>query len=134
MKPETMSPLNVLVVDDEASIRRIARRVLEGAGCVVMEAQNGAEALSLLERNPPIDLLMSDLHMPVLGGGEMARRIRAARPDLKILYVSGFVDELFSERPQLWEGEAFLEKPFTQRGLLEAASQLLFERLNAIAS
>ena len=59
----------------------------------------------------------------------MGRRLRAVRPDLKVLYVSAFVDTLFEKRPTLWEGEAFLDKPFTANGLLEAVSLLLRGRL-----
>jgi CheY-like chemotaxis protein len=63
--------------------------------------------------------------MPDMGGAEMVRRIRAMRPDLKVLYVIGFVDSLMNERP-LWEGEAFLEKPVTADNLREAVSMLLY--------
>ena len=62
--------------------------------------------------------------MPELTGDEMVRRIRAARPELKVLYVTGHIDLVMDARP-LWEGEAFLEKPFNQTGLLEAVALLL---------
>jgi FixJ family two-component response regulator len=62
--------------------------------------------------------------MPELGGKEMVRRIRATRPDLKVLFVTGHIDLLMDARP-LWEGEAFLDKPFSAAGLREAASLLL---------
>ena len=120
----------VLVVDDEAPIRQVARRILETGGYRVIEASNGLDALALLEEGTPLDLLMADLQMPELNGEEMARRIRAANPDLKVLYVTGFIDILFAQRPILWEGEAFLEKPFTVTGLLEAVSLLLYGSLN----
>ena len=74
----------------------------------------------------PCDLLMADLEMPELTGDEMARRIRLGRPDLKVLYVTGHIDRLLDERPVLWEGEAYLDKPFSADGLLEAISLLLF--------
>ncbi len=115
----------VLVVDDEQPIRRVARRVLEGGGFEVLEAANGFEALQQLDRGTHIDLLMADLRMPQLGGNEMARRFRAANPDLKVLYVSGYTDELFDDWPLLWENEAFLDKPFSPKGLVEAATLLL---------
>jgi FixJ family two-component response regulator len=62
--------------------------------------------------------------MPGLGGDEMVSRIRTTRPDLKVLYVTGHIDKLMDSRP-LWEGEAFLDKPFTAAGLTEAVSLLL---------
>jgi CheY-like chemotaxis protein len=114
----------VLVVDDEEPIRTVARRVLEDQGYQVTEATNGLEAIALLSRGAPLDLLMADLDMPELGGDEMVRRIRATRPDLKVLFVTGHIDKLMDARP-LWEGEAFLEKPFSLVGLREAVSLLL---------
>ena len=114
----------VLVVDDEPAIRQIARRILEDGGYHITEAEGGLEAIALLAQGNPLDLLMADLDMPGLGGDEMVRRIRATRPDLKVLYVTGHIDKLMDARP-LWEGEAFLEKPFSAVGLREAISLLL---------
>jgi len=117
----------VLIVDDEEPIRRAARRMLEMDGYTVLDAENGTRAVELLSHpNVVVDLLMADLQMPELTGEEMARQIRANRRDLKVLYVSGHVDRLFNERPALWEGEAFLEKPFTFEGLTQAVSLLLY--------
>lgn len=124
MNEEMAKPV-VLVVDDNDAIRHMARRILETDNYQVLEAMNGAEAVKMLAKGTSIDLLMADLEMPELGGEEMARQFRAARRDLKILYVSGVIDRLLDERPILWEGEAFLNKPFTAKGLLEAVSLLL---------
>ena len=123
-KSSLSAPLTVLVVDDEAPIRQIARRVLEEDGYHVTEASDGLEAVELLARGMPPDVLMADLDMPKLGGDEMVRRVRATRPDLKVLYVTGHIDRLMDARP-LWEGEAYLDKPFTAAGLREAISLLL---------
>ena len=95
------------------------------AGYQVTEAGNGLEAIELLSKGTTLDLLMADLDMPELGGDEMVRRIRSTRPDLKVLYVTGHIDRLMDAR-QLWEGEAFLEKPFTAAGLREAVSLLIY--------
>jgi two-component system cell cycle sensor histidine kinase/response regulator CckA len=119
----------ILVVDDEQPVRTLARRVLESAGYTITDVGSGHEAIALLEQGAPLDLLMADLDMPELGGDEMARRIRAKRPDLKVLYVTGHIDRLMDERPLLWDGEAFLEKPFTAAGLLEAVSMILYGTL-----
>lgn len=126
MAPKTPAtpPTTVLVVDDEPAIRQIARRILEDGGYQITEAEGGLEAIALLAQGHPLDLLMADLDMPGLGGDEMVRRIRATRPDLKVLYVTGHIDRLMDARP-LWEGEAFLEKPFNPIGLREAISLLL---------
>jgi CheY-like chemotaxis protein len=114
----------VLVVDDEPGVRALARRILEGGGYGVVEAGNGAEALAIMEGSARIDFLMADLDMPVMRGEEMAKRIRALRPDLRVLYVTAHSEQLFKDRPELIDGEAFLDKPFTVRGLLEAVSLL----------
>ena len=127
-RPPSAFP-TVLVVDDVEQIRKVARRVLEQEGYHVTEASSGLEAIALLEGGAPLDLLMADLDMPELTGDEMARRIRATRPDLKVLYVTGHIDQLMDERPVLWAGQAFLDKPFTAEGLLEAVSLILYGTL-----
>jgi CheY-like chemotaxis protein len=127
--PNAGAPPVVLVVDDEEPIRMAARRILENSGYAVVEAENGARALELLSDGTAVDLLMADYEMPGMSGEEMARQLRTERRDLKVLYVSGYVDRLMNERPMLWEGEAFLEKPFTVDGLCQAVSLLLFGTL-----
>jgi CheY-like chemotaxis protein len=114
----------VLVVDDEISVRSVERRVLEAGGYQILEAADGAEGLDRMAGDARVDLLIADLDMPVIGGDEMARRIRMVRPDLPVLYVTGHIDQVMDVR-RLWEGEAFLEKPFTAAGLREAVSLLL---------
>ena len=123
--------LVVLVVDDEDNIRAFASRALRMAGYHVLEASNGTDALSHLNANPPVDLLLTDVNMPGPRGDEVARRFRQAHPELKVLYLSGFVDLLFAERQMLWEDEAFLDKPFSMKSLLEAVSLLTTGRLDA---
>ncbi len=120
----------VLVVDDEEPVRKTIRRVLEPARYAVIEASNGNDAIRMLADGRQVDLLIADREMPNLKGEEMARRIRASRPDLKVLYVTGYVDNLFVGRPTLWEGEAYLDKPFTPEGLLEAVSMILYGTLH----
>ena len=119
----------ILVVDDEESIRVVARRILEGAGYQITEARDGLEGVATLDGGTPLDLLMADLDMPELSGDVMATRVRSKRPDLEVLYVTGHIDKLMDERPLLWEGEAFLEKPFSAAALLEAVSLILYGTL-----
>jgi two-component system, cell cycle sensor histidine kinase and response regulator CckA len=116
----------VLVVDDETPIRTMERRILEKNGYNILEAPGGEEAIALLQNGQQLDLLIADLDMPNLPGEEMVRRIRLARPDLKVLYVTAHIDRLLDVRSMLWEGEAFLEKPFSADGLREAVSLLLY--------
>jgi two-component system cell cycle sensor histidine kinase/response regulator CckA len=119
----------VLVVDDEEPIRQMERRILEKSGYRVIDAPGGVEGVAVLKDGKALDLLIADLDMPELGGEEMVRQIRAARPDLKVLYVTAHIDRLLDVRQMLWEGEAFLDKPFTAKGLLEAVSLLLYGTL-----
>jgi two-component system cell cycle sensor histidine kinase/response regulator CckA len=131
-----LSPLDshghpvVLVVDDEPPIREIERRLLEQAGYRVIEASGAAEALAVLHQGKTIDLLIADLDMPEVSGDEMVRRVRSMRPDLKVLYVTGHIDRLMDSRP-LWDGESFLDKPFSMNGLVEAVALLIYGRVSA---
>lgn len=120
----------VLVVDDEPGVRTLVRRILGNAGYGVVEAGNGVEALAVMASSQQVDFLIADLDMPVMRGEEMARRIRALRPDLRVLYVTAHSELLFKDRPELIDGEAFLDKPFTMRGLLEAVSLLKSGHIN----
>jgi CheY-like chemotaxis protein len=124
MKIDEPTRGTVLIADDEPGVRALARRILEPAGYDVVEAGNGVEALEVMASAARVDFLIADLDMPVMRGEEMARKIRALRPDLRVLYVTAHSEQLFKERPELIEGEAFLDKPFTVRGLLEAVSLL----------
>jgi CheY-like chemotaxis protein len=121
---------HVLVVDDEPAVRSLVRRMFEPAGYIVEEADSPIRACEMAEQSPQLDLLVADYRMPELTGGEVARRIRAAKSRVKVLFVTGYPDDLFDERQALWDGESFLEKPFSKKGLLEAASLLLFGKLN----
>jgi CheY-like chemotaxis protein len=114
----------VLVVDDEAAVRDLSRRILERTGYGVLEAADGQQALELVMGGAQVDFLIVDLQMPIMRGEELARRVRAVRPELRVLYVTGHIDALFADRPELDAGEAFLDKPFTVKGLIEAVSLL----------
>ena len=130
MPPDRRERPVVLVVDDEAQIREIERRLLQQAGYDVIEASGATEALAVLHDGTQIDLLVADLDMPEVTGDEMVRRIRVERPDLKVLYVTGHIDRLMDARP-LWDGEAFLDKPFSMNGLVEAVSLLIYGNVSA---
>jgi CheY-like chemotaxis protein len=121
----------VLAVDDEAGIRAFVARVLRQPGYEVTVAADGPEAVQIAATEGPFDLLVTDVTMPGMRGEELARRLRQADPDLKILYLTGFSDSLFEARPLLWEDEAFLEKPVSVQALLEAAALLLVGRVPA---
>ena len=115
----------VLIVDDEESVRTFAERVLHAAGYTTAVAADGPEALRIAEAREPFDLLLADVIMPDMRGDELARRLLRFQPDLKVLYFTGYSDQLFTEKTTLWENEAFIEKPVTMKGLVEAVSLML---------
>ena len=123
--------ISVLIVDDEEPLRRFVDRVLTQAGYTTTTASDGPEAIEAAAKLGSFDLLVTDLMMPQMTGDELARRLRQSQPSLKVLYLTGFSDRLFKEKVTLWEGEAFLEKPCSIKGLMEAVAMLLFRRINA---
>jgi two-component system, cell cycle sensor histidine kinase and response regulator CckA len=121
----------VLVVDDEAPIRAFVTRALRDEGYEVVVASDGPQALRLVEGEPrPFDLFVMDVAMPQMRGDELGRQLRQQHPDVKVLYFTGYSDLLFKSRPSLQEHEAFIEKPVSVSGLLEAVSLLLFGHTN----
>jgi CheY-like chemotaxis protein len=131
MTEETPRAFRVLAVDDEAGIREFVAAVLRQPGYEVSVAADGVEALQAFDVQGPFDLLVTDLMMPGMRGDALAQRLRRGTPDLKVLYLTGFSDRLFESRPFLWENEAFVSKPVTVQGLLEAVSLLLVGRVPA---
>jgi DNA-binding response OmpR family regulator len=115
----------ILIVDDEESIRTLVHRVLSEAGYKISVASDGPQAIDIASRLDPLDLLVTDLMMPQMNGDELGRRLRLLRPALKVLYLTGFSDQLFKEKVTLWEDEAYLDKPCSIKGLREAVSLLL---------
>ena len=116
----------VLIVDDKLSIRSFAEGALRLDGYETAVAGTGSEALEIARDRGPFDLLLVDYVMPDMLGDELARRLRRPQPDLKVLYFTAYSDRLFNARQMLWENEAFVEKPITLRGLLEAVSLMIF--------
>jgi len=115
----------ILLVDDEKNVRMLVARTLEREGYGVIEASNGAEALGRgLEYSQPIDLLITDVTMPILSGPELVRQILLERPEMKVIFITG-LDE--KDVPH-GLGISYLEKPFTLKGLLDQVKQLLLER------
>lgn len=122
--------MRVLVVDDEEPVRKFVERVLAEAGYITMVAADGTEAIQIAQGQPAFDILVTDLIMPQMSGDELARRLRQNESSLKVLYLTGFSDRLFKEKTTLWQDEAFLEKPCSVKGLLQAVSLLSSGRLD----
>ena len=103
----------VIVVDDEPTLRQLAQRSLEDAGYCVLSAANGAEALERISAHQGrIDLLVTDIVMPVMGGRELVEQLNARGTPLRVLFISGYTDDEVMRRGLLEPGCAFLPKPF----------------------
>jgi two-component system cell cycle sensor histidine kinase/response regulator CckA len=115
----------VLLVEDENAVRALAREVLRRHGYVVLEARHGVDALRLAERHPDdIHLMITDVVMPHLGGRELAERLAAVRPKMKVLFMSGYTDQAVMHR-HLAPGSAFLQKPFTPESFARKVRSVL---------
>lgn len=116
----------ILLVEDEEVVRALTQRILARQGYRVLVASGGSEALQLwLQHASSIKLLITDVIMPVVGGLELVSRIRAARPDLPVLYVSGFTREATLPLESDAATTRFLEKPYTVEGLVNAVRDIL---------
>jgi len=134
--PQTeLKPLSekktVCVVDDDPMMLDVLARILQRENFDLLMASGGPEIMEKLSQHPgSVDLLVTDYAMPNMQGRELAEHIRQRFPAVKVLYQTGFSDMLFENRVELEEGAAFLEKPFTARGLREAARLVLFGAIN----
>lgn len=116
----------VLVVEDESMVRDLAVRVLSSAGYAVLSAADGREALELVEKlEGRVDLVLSDVVMPVMGGLEMAESLQEKYPHIKVLYMTGFSDRDLTERGRRVPGERILLKPFTRDALTRRVREIL---------
>jgi CheY-like chemotaxis protein len=130
LKPLTVKK-TVCVVDDDAMMLDVLARILQRENFDLLMATSGPELIEkLASYKDSIDLLVTDYAMPDMQGRELADLLRQRFPAVKVLYQTGFSDMLFENRVELEENAAFLEKPFTARGLREAARLVLFGSIN----
>lgn len=131
---ETPSPLaeslrgheTILVVEDEEVVRKLACQILQMNGYTVLEAADATEALLKYEQHKDtIDLMITDVVMPRLSGRELVGHLTTLRPELKVLYMSGYTDDAIVHHGVLDEGTAFLQKPFTPDALARKAREIL---------
>jgi CheY-like chemotaxis protein len=121
----------VCVVDDDPMMLDVLARILQRENFDLVMASGGPEIIEKLAGHTgSVDLLVTDYAMPDMQGRELADHVRQRFPAVKVLYQTGFSDMLFADRAELEEGAAFLEKPFTARGLREAARLVLFGAIN----
>jgi PAS domain S-box-containing protein len=116
----------ILVVEDVDAVRRVTSRLLERLGYKVLQAADGAAALRLVSEHPaPIDLLLTDVVMPDLGGPELADKVRARRSEIKVLFMSGYTDGAIVHNGVLNAGIAYLQKPLTPATLATKVREVL---------
>jgi CheY-like chemotaxis protein len=116
----------ILLVEDEQTVRELAAEMLREQGYQVLVAKDGFEALGLAGRlNGNLNLLVTDVIMPKMNGKELADKIAEAHPNLKILFVSGYTDEMIARHGVLEAGVEFIQKPFSSANLANKVYQLI---------
>jgi PAS domain S-box-containing protein len=116
----------VLLVEDEESVRELVRETLAARGYKVLEAENGESGLRVAEAHGDgIDILITDVVMPGMGGRELAKRLLQIRPNLGVLYLSGYTEDTILHQGVLGPGTAFLQKPFTLQNLARKVREVL---------
>jgi two-component system cell cycle sensor histidine kinase/response regulator CckA len=118
----------ILLVEDEDTVRRFVRRALETSGYQVLDAATPEDALAVAGTNEPIALLLTDVVMPRMSGPELAHRLRNARPDLPVLYMSGYPSSLVLPGGAMPASVRLLSKPFTTTQLIECVREALGDR------
>jgi CheY-like chemotaxis protein len=120
----------VLLVEDDAMVRQLAMRGLEAAGFATLTANDGKEALSIVQAFPGrIDAVVTDVVMPRMGGAELAREVRKLRPRIPVLFTSGYSEERLPSAGE--RGEAFLQKPYVGSKLVAVLRQLIDRSVTA---
>lgn len=123
----------VLLAEDEDAVRALARCILQAAGYIVLEAANGAEALEIVARHiGPIDLLLTDVVMPEMGGRELAESLQIFHPEIGLLFMSGYTEDAVVRHGVFQADMAFLQKPFNVRTLSKIVRDVLDRRKAAI--
>jgi two-component system cell cycle sensor histidine kinase/response regulator CckA len=128
MEPEKAScgSQTILIVEDEAALLQVTHRSLETVGYAILPARSPAEAIQISESHPgPIHLMVTDVVMPGMSGAQLAIHLAALRPEMKVLYVSGYTDDTIVRHGVLEPGLAFLQKPFSPKTLARKVGEVL---------
>jgi DNA-binding response OmpR family regulator len=116
----------VMVAEDDAMVRGLARDILSRHGYEVLVAENPQKAIDLASSYPDtIDLLLSDVIMPGMNGVRLYERLRATRPDLQVIFMSGYPDDVIEHHGIIDAGAPFFQKPFSVAGLIEKVRAIL---------
>jgi CheY-like chemotaxis protein len=116
----------VLLVEDEESVRQLVRETLAAKGYEVMEAENGEDGIAVAaQHDGRIDLVITDVVMPGMGGRELVKHLAQSRPQTRVLYLSGYTEDAIVSEGTIESGAAFLQKPFTLQNLSRKVREVL---------
>lgn len=133
-RPPLTDRKRLLVVDDEGPVLKLVTRILATDNYEITAAESGEMAVRAMQQPgfTGVDLLVTDLMMPGMNGRELAAVVRKTNPHVRVLYVTGFADTLFTGVNELGPSESFIEKPFGADGLLEATRLLMFGQISNV--
>ena len=116
----------ILLVEDNEQVRDLTHSILKRQAYTVLVAENGAEALAILESHEgPVDILLTDVVMPAMNGKDLFSRVAEKYPDMRVLYMSGYTENVIAHQGVLDEGVQFIQKPFTVQGLIAKVREVL---------
>jgi CheY-like chemotaxis protein len=115
----------VLLVEDEAAVRTLAETILARLGYNVLAADSGVTAIALWEQNRRVDVLLTDVIMPQMSGGDLAHKLREINPRLKILFMSGYTDDMIASHGVLAGETQLIQKPFSSEALARKLRDVL---------
>jgi two-component system, cell cycle sensor histidine kinase and response regulator CckA len=125
----------VLLVEDEESVRRLGKTILERAGYQVYAARDGKEALEVItSTSQKIDLLITDVVMPKMSGRQLVEKVQQLIPQVKVLFISGYTDQIFAHTNDLAPGMAFVQKPFSTEEILKKIRLVLNPHTSVLAA
>jgi two-component system cell cycle sensor histidine kinase/response regulator CckA len=123
---ESKGSETVLIVEDEASVRALACRILKKRGYTILEASDAKQAQAIAEEYPgKIHLVFTDVVMPGMTGKELVLKLKSRRPDMKVLFTSGYTNNSIVHHGMLDPGIAFLQKPFTVKSLISKVREMI---------
>lgn len=126
MARRSQQPKRLLLVEDQETVRKVLRAILEEEDYEVLDAEHPREALALWAKHgSTLDLVVTDFVLPEMDGPELVERIRNLRPGIPVVYISGYLSEDVSERRFFQPGAAFLQKPFRAEALVRTVRELL---------